>query len=176
MVSVSTPPPLSTLNVKDPMKSNPENPGDSQATSNSKLNPTRMVPPNSDFEHLIQEIDQEISRYDHNGAPHVDSTGPASNLDPNPDSNTSSPKPTKTTPLQDITNLNRVSPQPQAHEEKKWVRIQRPTTHNEEQSLGVSLGKRNHSLTQEELAPSKRRVHHDTKQNKSLPSTAAAAL
>ena len=135
-----------------------------------------MVPPNSDFEHLIQEIDQEISRYDHNGALRMDSTGPTSNLDPNPDYNTSSPKPTITSPLQDITNMNRASPPPRAHDEIKWVRMQRPTIHKEENSLGVSLGKRNHSVTKEELAPSKRRALQDSLQDENHSSTAAAAL
>ena len=175
-VSVSNPHPLSALNVKDPKKSNPEISEVSQAISNSKLKPTRLVPPNSDFEHLIQEIDQEITRYDQIGALHKDSNGPTSNLNPKPDSSTPPPKPTITPPLQDITNRNRASTPPRAHDETKWVRMQRPAIHKEENTLGVSLGKRTHSVTKEELAPSKRRAHQDSLQDENLSPTAAAAF
>ena len=114
MASMSTPPPLSAFNAKDLMRSNPQKLKDLQAKSNSKDDLTTKFPPTMDFEQLIQEINQDISCFDHIKAPLMDISGPYTNSDLSLATCTLAPQPNKPTPLQDITNLKNASPQPQA--------------------------------------------------------------
>ena len=84
MALMSTPPPLLAFNTKDLMRSNPEKSRDLQAKSNSKDDPTKKFPLTTDFEQLIQEIDQDISCFDHSEAPLMDISGPYTNSNPSP--------------------------------------------------------------------------------------------
>ena len=77
-------------------------------------------------------------------------------------------------PLQDITN--RPQSTPQAHEEKKWSRIQRPSFLSEDQSLSISLGKRLLPPSFDDLSPAKRRASPCNGKNDNLSPTAVAAL
>ena len=172
--SVSTPPPLSTFNANDFKMSNPEKSGAQQTKSNSNFDTNLKSPPTRDFEELINEIDQEISCFDHAEAHQMKSNGPLSKSVPGPDSLSPIHQPITSKPLQDITNRPQTTPQ--AHEEKKWSRIQRPSFLSEDQSLNISLGKRLLPPSFDVLSPAKRRASPCDGKNDNLSPTAAAAL
>ena len=79
----------------------------------------------------------------------------------------------KPKPLQDITNRPQASHQ--AHEEKKWTRIQMPPFLSEDQSLGISLGKHLLPPSFDDLSPAKRSASQGNNKNDNLSPTAAAA-
>ena len=174
MASVSTPPPLSSFNANDFKTSNPENSGAQQSKSNSNFDSNLNSPPNRDFEELINEIDQEISCFDHAEAHQVESNGPLTKPVPSPSSLSPIHQPSPSKPLQDI--LNRPQTTPQAHEDKKWARIQRPSFLSEDQSPNISLGKRLLPPSFGDLSPAKRRASPYKGKNDNLSPTAAAAL
>lgn len=173
MASVSTPPPLSTFNANDFKKSNLEKSGAQQAKSSSKVDTNLKFPPTKDFEELINEIDQGISCFDHTEAHQMEINGPFSKVVPGPDSLTLLHQSNMPKPLQDITNRPQASHQ--AHEEKKWTRIQMPPFLSEDQSLGISLGRHLLPPSFDDLSPAKRSASQGNNKNDNLSPTAAAA-
>ena len=140
--------------------------------------------PHEDFEHLIREIDKDISLFESgfvqdgpsksNGPKLRDDLGSGSFTHPNPNTERIFVQPIQPTQAYDITSQDPHIHTIQAHNGKKWTRIQRPPITSDVQDSTLTLGKRSPLSSPELIPPTKRRASEALLSDENSSPTAAA--